>query len=61
MYEGRFNWYGEVHMFFRWAKTEARAKQLMLLELSKKLGVDVIRLRGYFSDANKYVIQVIKE
>ena len=38
LYKGVFNWYGELHTFYRHAYSLAQAKLLMLKELAKLVG-----------------------
>jgi hypothetical protein len=49
LYQGRFNFFGEVHELWRWASSPKQAKQLMLRELAKKVGYLVPFVRVYFN------------
>jgi hypothetical protein len=49
LYKGQFNYQGEIHTLYRYAKSNEGAKGLMIIELSKRLGISASALRLYFS------------
>lgn len=49
LYKGTFNWYGEVHIIWRWAAYPAGGERALKRALAKKLGVIRTRVEGYFN------------
>lgn len=48
-YKTTFNRSGEIHVFYHWAESKAKARILGLRKLSKKLGLLPFVLSGEFS------------
>jgi len=62
LYEGKFNYFGELHNFFRHASTINKAYFLMTLRLAKKLKVTHGSIKYYFGGMrdNFQIKEVIK-
>ncbi len=51
LYSGRFNWHGELHHLHTKARTERKAFNNFVSQLSKKLGQSWNSVLFYFLDA----------
>lgn len=49
LYKGVFNWYGEIHTFYRHAYSLAQAKVLMLRKLAELVDRSVESVLPYFN------------
>ena len=60
LYNGKFNYFGEVHEFWRSTTSPARAFFYMTRELAKKMGVTHSSIKYYFGGIkDNYKIQEI--
>jgi len=48
LYEGTFNWHGEIEVIYRYAKSEGQAKALMTRHIARKKDVLPSVTTGYF-------------
>ena len=49
-YKMTMNWYGEIHIFFRYANSEKQAFQLLLKQLCKQLSLTKYKVSNYLSN-----------
>jgi hypothetical protein len=61
LYKGDFNWYGEVHTYYRYAANAEQAGLIMTIPLAKKLGKSIHNVRGHFRGKDNYRIEEIKD
>jgi hypothetical protein len=47
-YEGVFNWYGEIHTMWCWAKSDKQAKELFVIRLAKRIDVTPSKVRVHY-------------
>ena len=59
-YEGRFNWFGEVHILYRYAFSEAQAKELFIRVLSSKVKTSTYRIRNYYKSHDYSIVKTIR-
>jgi hypothetical protein len=61
LYRGRFNWYGEIHIFHSRANSKRQVKQIMLNRLANKLNISRSKISGYYyKQENSYDIMEIR-
>jgi len=56
-YKGIFNYNGEVTILWRWAVSQAQAKEFFYRALAKKYDKIVWRIRNHFEGKNFYVVK----
>lgn len=61
LYVGDFNWFGEVHTFYRHALSPRHAHSLMTLALAEVLGRAVSNVRLHFRKKNNYRIKEVRD
>lgn len=61
LYKISLNWYGEVHILYRHAKSRGKALTLGVRGLEKKLGKESGSCYMYFVGKDRYRIEEVKE
>ena len=61
LYKGIFNWYGELHILYTYAKDENKAFNNFIASLIKTLKTSRGRVHYYFTDEEKDNFKIVKE
>lgn len=55
-----FNWYGELHTYFRWGSSVNEVKALAFIQLSKDLRRSRLSVHNYLMDSRSDRVKVTK-
>lgn len=61
LYQGRFNWFGQVFDLYTHAPTQARAFLNFCTQVRKRVGYSIYRIKNHFLDSTRYEIFEVKK
>ena len=62
LYKAQFNWFGELHTFYRYYSTLRQAKRQFFTLLGERVGYSLHRIRTHYAYTNSqaYLIKEVK-